>query len=1255
MPLDPAAAVQSTPEAADITTISDASPTTTDTINLPPTPLGQTTARSWGSRSITDIFGGPDFEAITPRAFHPHSPCTDAGDQQQKLQGVKPVQSVLIANRGEIAIRLIRSAHELGFKAIAIYSHEDRLSMHRYKADESYQIGEPGEYTPVGAYLAIERIVEIAKQRNVAAIHPGYGFLAENAQFAKMVEDAGIAFVGPSPQVIEAFGDKTKARFQAIKAGVPVVPGSDGPVKSVEEALAFIKIHGLPVIIKAAMGGGGRGMRVVRDVESVADLFERARSEALSSFGDGTCFLERFVERPRHIEVQLLADSFGNVVHLFERDCSVQRRHQKVVEMGPASNLPESLRQTILSDAVRLAKAVGYRNAGTAEFLVDSNNKHYFIEINPRIQVEHTVTEEITGIDIVSAQILISLGASLKELGLLQEDIHSRGVSIQCRVTTEDPSRGFQPDTGRIEVYRSPGGPGVRIDGGPGFSGAIITPHYDSLLAKCTCSGRTFEAARRKMLRALTEFRVRGLKTNVPFLIRLLMHPDFVQNAGKVWTTFIDDTPELFESSSNRSRGQKLLHYLGDMAVNGSRIKGQVGIPQLLSVPIVPDVPLLSKAQAQTSCTEGWRNILISHGPKAFVDAIRSHTGTLIMDTTWRDAHQSLLATRVRTLDMARVAKVTSHAFKTCFALECWGGATFDVAMRFLWECPWERLKVLRKLVPNIPFQMLLRGANGVGYTSYPDNVIYEFCKKARECGVDIFRVFDSLNYVPNLELGIKAVIQAGGVAEGAISYTGDVADPSRTKYDLAYYLDLTDQLVKAGIHILAIKDMAGLLRPKAATLLIGSIRRKFPNLVIHVHTHDTAGTGVASMLAAAEAGADVVDAAVDSMSGVTSQPSMGAIVGALRGTELDAGVPLENVQAINSYWEQIRMLYSCFDPNIKSGDSSVYLHEMPGGQYTNLLFQSQQLGLGTQWQEVKDAYIVANRLCGDIVKVTPSSKVVGDFAQFIVSQKISEAAIIEQAETLSFPQSVLEYYQGYLGEPPYGFPEPLRTRILDARRLLKITGRPGESLPSLDLDLKRRDLEESWGAKNITGLDVLSSALYPKVFEEFKSTLDKFGDLSTLPTQHFLVPLKVEQEFTFELEVGKTLIIKLVAIGPKQEDTGMRYVYFLLNGEARMVHVTDITTVAGAGGAGVAKLVSRPKAESKDRSQIGAPMSGVIVEVRTKVGSTVKLGDPLVVMSAMKMETIVTATMAGTINEVLVEAGDSLNAGDLIAKIQAE
>ncbi|KAJ3057124.1 pyruvate carboxylase [Rhizophlyctis rosea] len=1176
--------------------------------------------------SLANIFGGPGFESLSHGRQGP----------------------LLVANRGEIAIRIIRAAHELGMKAISIYSHEDRLSMHRYKADESYQIGEQGEYSPVGAYLAIDEIVKIAKQRGVSAIHPGYGFLSENAEFAAKVEAAGIAFVGPTAATITACGDKTKARDLAIKAGVPVVPGTDGPIATFEEAEDFIEKYGFPVIIKAAMGGGGRGMRVVRDAASLPHLFERAQSEALAAFGDGTVFIERFVDKPRHIEVQLLADGEGNVIHLYERDCSVQRRHQKVVEMGPALNLPEEVRQAMLEDAVKLAKASNYRNAGTAEFLVDQQNRHYFIEINPRIQVEHTVTEEITGVDLVSSQIRIALGETLKELKLSQESIILRGVAIQCRVTTEDPLRNFQPDTGRIEVYRSPAGQGVRLDGGPGYGGAVITPFYDSLLVKCTCTGRDFDAARRKVLRALTEFRVRGLKTNIPFIIKLLTHPTFVFG-GRIWTTFIDDTPELIAGAYSQSRGQKLLRYLGELVVNGSRVKGQVGYPTLQTQVQIPTLPGIPKERSATPCQTGWRNVLLEKGPKGFCQAVRAHKGALIMDTTWRDAHQSLLATRVRTIDMARIATTTSHALQGAFALECWGGATFDVAMRFLWEDPWDRLTTLRKLVPNIPFSMLLRGANAVGYTSYPDNLIYAFCKKAVEHGVDIFRVFDSLNYEENLRLGIDAVVKAGGVAEGAISYTGDVSDPNRKKYDLAYYLDLTDKLVADGIHILGIKDMAGLLKPRAATMLVGGIRKRHPDLVIHVHTHDTAGTGVASMLACYEAGADIVDVAVDSMSGLTSQPSLGALVAALEGTDRDTGLHFDKVQAINSYWEQVRLLYSCFDPGLKSGDSGVYLHEMPGGQYTNLLFQSQQLGLGDAWIEVKKAYATANRLCGDIVKVTPSSKVVGDLAQFMVSQKLTEQEVIDRAEELSFPTSVLEYYQGYLGEPPYGFPEPLRTRILEAKGLQKVEGRPGANMPPLDLEGLKGDLVEEYGEKSVRDVDVISAALYPKVYEEFRHAQDIWGDLSVLPTQYFLTPLKVGEEFSFELDQGKKLFIKLMAIGPLNEATGKRDVFFLLNGEARVVAIQEeVTEKSGGGGS----KPSRAQADSRDKSQVGAPMSGVVVEVRVEPGSEVKVGDPIVVMSAMKMETIVNATVAGTVGDVLVKPGESLNAGDLIAKI---
>eukprot|EP00158_Paraphelidium_tribonemae_P007328 Partr_v1_DN28202_c1_g1_i3_m76090 putative Catalyzes a 2-step reaction, involving the ATP-dependent carboxylation of the covalently attached biotin in the first step and the transfer of the carboxyl group to pyruvate in the second (By similarity) len=925
-------------------------------------------------------------------------------------------QSLMMANRGEISIRIARSAHELGLRTVAVYSYEDRYSMHRYKADEAWQIAAEGVHTPVGAYLAIDDIIKIAKDRNVDAIHPGYGFLSENARFARRCEEEGIAFVGPPSHIIEIMGDKTSARNLAAAAGVPTVPGSDGPVKSVAEVRAFAEKFGFPIIIKAAMGGGGRGMRVVRDLESLNDNFNRAISEALQSFGDGTVFVERFLNKPKHIEVQLLGDKYGDIVHLFERDCSVQRRHQKVVEIAPAINLASTVTKAIIEDALKLARHCGYVNAGTAEFLVDSEQRHYFIEINPRIQVEHTITEEVTGIDIVSAQIGIAAGKSLESLGLSQDKINTRGYAIQCRITTEDPANKFAPDTGKIEVYRSAGGNGVRLDGGAGYAGASITPHYDSLLVKVTCRGSDFETARRKVLRALAEFRIRGVKTNIPFLFNLLNHADFI--GGSIWTTFIDDTPDLFDIRFSRNRAQKILAYLADMIVNGSKIQGQVGAPGILDndpqLPQLLDGKDFNESLLSTPLEPhqgGWRQIFLREGPEKFAQAVRTHANTLVMDTTWRDAHQSLLATRLRTIDMAKVAPLTSHLMKSAFALETWGGATFDCSLRFLYECPWERLRTLRKLCPNIPFQMLLRGANAVGYTSYPDNVIYAFCKQAKECGVDIFRVFDSLNYVENLALGIEAVRAAGGVIEATICYTGDVADHNRKRYNLAYYMDLVDTLVGMKIHILGVKDMAGLLKPQSARILIGSIRSKYPNLPIHVHTHDTAGNGVASMIAAAESGADIIDLAVDCMSGITSQPCMGAVIAALEGTPQKIDIPFRNVQVLNSYWEQVRLLYTCFDPQVNSPSSEVYDHEMPGGQYTNLLFQATTLGLGTRWAQVKKAYALANKLCGDIVKVTPSSKVVGDLAQFLVANDLwakTEEEIFAVQTPLNFPNSVV-------------------------------------------------------------------------------------------------------------------------------------------------------------------------------------------------------------------------------------------------------
>ncbi|KAI2613712.1 pyruvate carboxylase [Hypoxylon fragiforme] len=1111
--------------------------------------------------------------------------------------------------------------------------------MHRQKADEAYVIGKRGQYTPVGAYLAGDEIIKIALEHGVQMIHPGYGFLSENAEFARNVEKAGLIFVGPSPQVIDSLGDKVSARRLAIAANVPVVPGTEGAVAAFEEVKKFTDEYGFPIIIKAAYGGGGRGMRVVRDQASLKESFERATSEAKTAFGNGTVFVERFLDKPKHIEVQLLGDNHGNIVHLYERDCSVQRRHQKVVEIAPAKDLPAATRDAILADAVKLAKSVNYRNAGTAEFLVDQQNRYYFIEINPRIQVEHTITEEITGIDIVAAQIQIAAGASLQQLGLTQDRISTRGFAIQCRITTEDPAKQFQPDTGKIEVYRSAGGNGVRLDGGNGFAGAVITPHYDSMLVKCTCHGSTYEIARRKILRSLIEFRIRGVKTNIPFLASLLTHPTFID--GNCWTTFIDDTPQLFDLIGSQNRAQKLLAYLGDIAVNGSSIKGQIGEPKFRGDIILPE--LLnddgSKLNVSQPCQKGWRRIILEQGPKAFAKAIRQYKGCLLMDTTWRDAHQSLLATRVRTIDLLGIAKETSHALHNSYSLECWGGATFDVAMRFLYEDPWDRLRKMRKAIPNIPFQMLLRGANGVAYASLPDNAIDHFVEQAKRNGVDIFRVFDALNDIDQLEVGIKAVQKAGGVAEGTVCYSGDMLNPKK-KYNLEYYLNLVDKLVALDIDVLGIKDMAGVLKPRAATLLIGAIRKKYPDLPIHVHTHDSAGTGVASMVACAQAGADAVDAATDSLSGMTSQPSINAIIASLEGTDLDPGLNPAHVRALDSYWSQLRLLYSPFESHLIGPDPEVYEHEIPGGQLTNMMFQASQLGLGSQWAETKKAYEHANDLLGDIVKVTPTSKVVGDLAQFMVSNKLSSQDVVDRAGELDFPGSVLEFLEGMMGQPYGGFPEPLRSRALRGRR--KFDKRPGLYLDPVDFKKTRTELAQKWG--QVTEPDLASYLMYPKVFDDYKKFVQKFGDLSVLPTKYFLSAPRIGEEFHVELEKGKVLILKLLAVGPLSENTGQREVFYEMNGEVRQVTVEDKKASV--------ENVSRPKADPGDSSQVGAPMAGVLVELRVHEGSEVKKGDPLAVLSAMKMEMVISAPHNGKVAGLQVREGDSVDGSDLVCKI---
>lgn len=1145
----------------------------------------------------------------------------------------KPIRSVLVANRGEIAIRVFRACTELGIKSVAIYSEQDKMHMHRQKADESYLVGKG--LPPVEAYLNIPEIIRVAKENDVDAIHPGYGFLSERSDFAQAVVDAGIRFIGPSPYVVQQMGDKVAARQAAIDSGVPIVPGTPGPVTTTDEAMEFCLKHGLPVIFKAAYGGGGRGMRVVRKMEEVKENFERASSEAKAAFGNGAMFIEKFVERPRHIEVQLLGDKAGNVVHLYERDCSVQRRHQKVVEIAPAPHLDIKVRNQMTDYAVKLAKHVGYSNAGTVEFLCDEKGNFYFIEVNARLQVEHTVTEEITGIDLVQSQIRVAEGVTLPELGITQEKIQPQGYAIQCRVTTEDPAKSFQPDTGRIEVFRSGEGMGIRLDGASAFAGAIISPYYDSLLVKVIAHAADLPASCSKMSRALREFRVRGVKTNIPFLLNVLENQKFIN--GAVDTYFIDENPQLFSLQPSKNRAQKLLNYLGQVLVNGPSTPLATGLKPAEVSPAVPEISIGPEPP------KGFRDILKKDGPAAFAKAVRDHKGLLLMDTTFRDAHQSLLATRVRSHDLLKISPFVSYKFNDLYALENWGGATFDVALRFLHECPWERLEDMRKLIPNIPFQMLLRGANGVGYTNYPDNVVFKFCELAVQCGMDIFRVFDSLNYLPNLIVGMEAAGKAGGVVEAAISYTGDVSDPTKTKYDLKYYQNLTDELVKAGTHVLSIKDMAGLLKPRAAKLLVSALREKHPDLPIHIHTHDTSGNGVASMLACAEAGADVVDVAVDAMSGMTSQPSMGAMVASLQGSELDTNMDLKNVSAYSAYWEQTRTLYAPFEctTTMKSGNADVYLNEIPGGQYTNLQFQAYSLGLGDFFEDVKKAYREANLLLGDIIKVTPSSKVVGDLAQFMVQNKLTADQVREKAEELSFPKSVVEFLQGSIGEPYQGFPEPFRSKVL--KDMPRVEGRPGQSLPPFDFNKLKTDLSDRFS--DVTDKDVMSAAMYPQVTEEYLTFREQFGPVDKLDTRIFLVGPKVGEEFEVTIEKGKTLGIKTLALAEDLTPNGEKEVFFELNGQLRSVFIRDKEASK--------EMHIHPKASKSDKNQVGAPMPGSVMEVRVKPGDKVEKGAPLVVLSAMKMEMVVQAPKAGVVKSVDVSVGMKLEGDDLLLSIE--
>ncbi len=1146
---------------------------------------------------------------------------------------IVPFRRVLCANRGEIAVRVFRASTELGFRTIAIFSEEDRVHLHRYKADEAYLVGKGLE--PVAAYLAEDEIVELAKRHDVDAIHPGYGLLSERASFARKCRDAGIVFIGPSPEAIEALGDKVAARKIAESAGVPIVPGTAEPVRTLEAARAFTDKAGFPVMIKASAGGGGRGMRVVRSADELPELLERARSEARKAFGDDSVFLEKLVLRPKHIEVQVLGDSHGNLVHLFERDCSVQRRHQKVVEYAPAWSLPQELRARLAADALKVARKVNYANAGTVEFLVGEDGSHYFIEVNPRIQVEHTVTEAITGRDLVQAQLRVAQGYRLSdpEIGIAnQADIEQRGVAIQVRVTAEDPRNDFLPDTGKITVYRPAVGLGIRLDDGSGYVGARVSPYYDSLLVKITASGLEWNYARRKVVRSLREFRIRGVKTNLAFLENVLLHPTF--EAGKAHTTFIDETPELMQYSPRRDRATRILRYVGSTIVNGHpTVRGKPKpSPTVLSTePVPPPAP-------KTAPPPGTKQILDQQGPSGIVKMLRADRRVRLTDTTWRDAHQSLLATRLRTYDIAKVAHATAHLCHDLFSIEMWGGATFDVAYRFLSEDPWLRLEELRKLAPNVMFQMLLRGANAVGYTNYPDDVVVAFTEEAASAGIDVFRIFDALNDVENMEVAIEAAQKTGRIVETAICYTGDVSDPKRTKYDLKYYVDMAKEVVRRGTHLLAIKDMAGLLKPRAATMLIKALRDAV-DVPLHLHMHDTSGNSIATYMAAIDAGVDVVDGAVSSMGGMTSQPSLSSLAFALQGSPRDPRIPPAAFEQLSTYWEPVRAFYAPFESGLNAPAADVYEHEIPGGQYSNLRAQSEALGLGDGWEAVKRAYADVNRLFGDIPKVTPSSKVVGDMALWMVKQKLDARAVTERADELTFPESVIDFMRGGMGTPPGGFLEPLRSKIL--KGAAPIVGRPGATMPPFDWVGAKREMETLAGVE-VARRDVVSYALYPKVMREYMEHRALHGDTSVLPTPAFFYGLRVGEEAWIDIEAGKTLIVKLLSIGELEPD-GARVLTFEINGQSRQLRVAD----------DAAKVTAPKRRRATGKTgELGAPMPGRVIDLVTKVGEQVRAGQKLMVTEAMKLETVIKAPITGLVREIVIGAGDSIEAGDLLVVI---
>ncbi|PAB57983.1 pyruvate carboxylase [Anaeromicrobium sediminis] len=1143
---------------------------------------------------------------------------------------MKKFKRVLVANRGEIAIRIFRACNELGIRTVAIYSEEDKNSLFRTKADESYLIGK--NKGPVEAYLNIEEIIKVALKKGVDAIHPGYGFLSENTEFAKKCEEAGITFIGPNYKMMDQLGDKIKSKKVASRVGVPTIPGVEKAVKSEDEAIEYANICGYPVILKAAAGGGGRGMRIVRKKEALLDEYRSAKNEAKKAFGIDDIFVEKYIEKPKHIEVQILGDNYGNIVHLYERDCSVQRRHQKVIEFTPALCISEELRQNICNDAIKISKAVDYKSAGTVEFLVDAHGNHYFIEMNPRIQVEHTVTELVTGVDIVQSQILIAQGYSLdsNEINIKsQEDIQPRGYSIQCRVTTEDPINNFAPDTGIIDIYRTGSGNGIRLDGGNGFTGAVISPYYDSLLVKVSSYSRSFEDAIRKVRRAVKEIKIRGVKTNAGFLVNVLSHEEFKK--GLCDTGFIKENPELFDITAKKDMELKVLNFIGEKVVNETK-----GIKRDFDIPKIPKVGNISDLR-------GTKQILDEKGPKAVADWVKSQEKLLLTDTTMRDAHQSLMATRMRSRDMIKISKATAALGKDLFSMEMWGGATFDVAYRFLKESPWERLRTIRKRVPNVLLQMLIRGSNGVGYKNYPDNVIRELIQLSSKNGIDVFRIFDSLNWLKGMEVSLDEVLKTGKIAEACICYTGDILDTTRDKYTLEYYVNKAKEIEKMGAHILGIKDMSALLKPHSAFKLIKALKDEV-SIPIHLHTHDTSGNGVATILMAAEAGVDVVDTAINSMSGLTSQPALNSVVAALENTKRDTGMNLDDIQKISDYWADVRPVYESFESGLKSGTAEIYKYEIPGGQYSNLKPQVESFGLGHRFNEVKEMYKTVNIMLGDIVKVTPSSKVVGDMAIFMVKNDLDEENIYEKGKDLAFPDSVVSYFKGMMGQPMGGFPEDLQKLVLKGEE--PITCRPGELLESEDFNKIKKDLKEKFEIE-ATDEDAVSFALYPKVFDEYLSYIKENGDFSRMGSDIYFHGLREGETCNVEIEEGKVLVIKLLEIGRVDEE-GKRTVLFEVNDSRRAIKVHDKGSVVQN-----AEAVSIQMADVDNPNEIGSSIPGKLIKVLVKEGDKVAENDTVAIIEAMKMETNITASKDGVVEKIFAKEGDQVKSGQLILKIE--